>query len=56
MLGRVPLAEPGCARVQEMFDHLMLHGSSGVPLSPNTLNRIRATLRAGSAPRRGRAP
>jgi integrase len=46
MLGRIPLAELRRAHVQEMFDYLVRHGSGGVPLSPNTLNRIRATLRA----------
>lgn len=46
MLGRIPLAELRRAHVQEMFDYLVRHGSGGVPLSPNTLSRIRATLRA----------
>lgn len=46
MLGRYPLVALRRVHVQEMFSKLARHGSTGQPLSPNTLSRIRATLRS----------
>lgn len=45
-LGRIPLAELRRTHVQEMLDHIAKRGAGGIPLSANTLTRIRATLRA----------
>jgi integrase len=45
-LGRIPLSELRTAQIQEMFTQLARHGAAGIPLSPNTLARVRATLRA----------
>jgi integrase len=46
ILGRIPLTELRRAHIQEMFEHLAKRGAGGIPLSANTLTRIRATLRA----------
>ena len=46
ILGRIPLTELRRAHIQEMFEHLAKRGAGGIPLSANTLIRIRATLRA----------
>jgi hypothetical protein len=45
-LDRIPLNELRTAQIQEMFTQLAPHGAAGIPLSPNTLARVRATLRA----------
>lgn len=46
MLGRIPLAGLRRVHVQEMFSKLARRGTTGQPLSANTIARIRATLRA----------
>ena len=45
-LGRIPLAELRRTHVQTMFDKLAQRGAGGEPLSPATVIRVRATLRA----------
>ena len=45
-LGHIPLKELRRVHVQEMLNQLARRGAGGQPLSPNTLNRIRATLRS----------
>ena len=45
-LGRIPLKELRRVHVQEMLNQLARRGAGGQPLSPNTVNRIRATLRS----------
>jgi integrase len=46
MLGHIPLHALRRVHVQEMLGQLARRGRSGQPLSPNSLARIRATLRA----------
>ena len=45
-LGHIPLAELRRNHVQCMFDQLAQRGAGGAPLSPATIVRVRATLRA----------
>ena len=46
MLGHIPLSALRRAHVQDMLNQLARRGKAGRPLSPNSLVRIRATLRA----------
>ncbi len=46
MLGHIPLRALRRVHVQEMLAQLARRGKTGQPLSPNSLTRIRATLRA----------
>jgi hypothetical protein len=46
MLGHIPLRALRRAHVQDMLGRLACRGKGGQPLSPNSLARIRATLRA----------
>jgi integrase len=45
-LGHIPLNDLRRNHVQDMLTRLAHRGAAGQPLSPNTLTRIRATLRA----------
>jgi integrase len=46
LLGHLPLTELRRVHVQEMLNQLARRGAAGQPLSPNTIARIRATLRS----------